>query len=109
MSTPIDKALNSKNLFIGFAALITAATAWSVWGQDMFPAAASSQSQSKNSTTQPETWSKGELRRWLKKRNLPTYDTESREDLLKRVQNILSNLHARSPQADAGESAPGGE
>lgn len=30
MSTPIDKALNSKNLFISFAALITAATAWYV-------------------------------------------------------------------------------
>ncbi|KAL9528476.1 hypothetical protein SMMN14_07598 [Sphaerulina musiva] len=110
MSTPIDKALNSKNLFISFAALITAATAWSVWGQDMFPAASSdSKSESANTTTQPETWSEAELRKWLKKRNLPIYDTESREDLLKRVQNILSNLHASSPQGDAGKPASDGE
>lgn len=42
-------------------------------------------------------------------RNLPIYDTESREDLLKRVQNILSNLHASSPQGDAGKPASDGE
>lgn len=34
----------------------------------MFPAASSdSKSESANTTTQPETWSEGELRRWLKK------------------------------------------
>lgn len=44
-----------------------------------------------------------------KQRNLPIYDTESREDLLKRVQNILSNLHASSPQGDAGKPASDGE
>lgn len=116
----------------------------------MFPAASSdSKSESANTTTQPETWSEAELRRWLKKviitaaaaassqtkilesqfresfslmawgifcfiltkkqRNLPIYDTESREDLLKRVQNILSNLHASSPQGDAGKPASDGE
>ncbi|KAI5358421.1 hypothetical protein Slin15195_G108740 [Septoria linicola] len=84
MPTPLDKALNSKNLFVGFAALVTAATAWSIWGQDMFPTSSPS--------SKPEDWTEAELRDWLEKRNLPTLSTESREDLLARVKNVLSNL-----------------
>lgn len=137
MSTPIDKALNSKNLFISFAALITAATAWyvhtcgpdlpqtstipqynipenlclsptylptvvsnntyptnlthitrSVWGQDMFPAASSdSKSESANTTTQPETWSEAELRRWLKKVIITAAAAASSQTKITRVES----------------------
>ncbi|KAF2209900.1 hypothetical protein CERZMDRAFT_99958 [Cercospora zeae-maydis SCOH1-5] len=84
MPTALDKALNSKNLFVGFTALVTAATAWSIWGQDLFP--------SSSPSGNPETWTEGELRSWLESRNLPTLSTETREDMLARVQNILSNI-----------------
>ncbi|PYH36391.1 uncharacterized protein BO87DRAFT_374737 [Aspergillus neoniger CBS 115656] len=40
MPTPLDRALNSKNLFLGFAGMVTAAAAWAIWGGDMFPAEA---------------------------------------------------------------------
>ncbi|KAL3262669.1 CobW/HypB/UreG, nucleotide-binding domain family protein [Aspergillus niger] len=40
MPTPLDRALNSKNLFLGFAGMVTAAAAWAIWGSDVFPAEA---------------------------------------------------------------------
>ncbi|KXT00970.1 hypothetical protein AC578_8205, partial [Pseudocercospora eumusae] len=55
MPTPLDRALNSKNLFLGFTALVTAATAWSIWGQDMFP-------KEPDPTGEPETWTDTEMR-----------------------------------------------
>ncbi|KAJ5156732.1 hypothetical protein N7492_009535 [Penicillium capsulatum] len=38
MPTPLDRTLHSKNLFLGFAGMITAVAAWSIWGGDVFPA-----------------------------------------------------------------------
>ncbi|KAK2766724.1 hypothetical protein FQN54_006038 [Arachnomyces sp. PD_36] len=58
MPTPLDRALNSKNLFIGFAGAVAAAAAWSIFGGDMFPA-------EPDPTGKPEDWTAEELRRWL--------------------------------------------
>ncbi|KAK3647050.1 hypothetical protein LTR56_008216 [Elasticomyces elasticus] len=78
MPTPIDKAMNSKNLFLGFAGLITAVSVWSIWGGDMFPQAADPKGE-------PETWSEDEMKRWLNSRNLMAGSTSTREELLARV------------------------
>ncbi|KAM0813541.1 hypothetical protein AB5N19_13536 [Seiridium cardinale] len=78
MPTPIDNALRSKNAFLGFAGIVTAAAAWAIWGGDMFPAAA-------DPTGNPEGWTKSELRRWLAARNLHPQDGDTREQLLERV------------------------
>ncbi|KAK5729784.1 hypothetical protein LTR17_011650 [Elasticomyces elasticus] len=94
MPTPIDKAMNSKNLFLGFAGLITAVSVWSIWGGDMFPQAADPKGE-------PETWSEDEMKRWLNsvrrniddfqiatdiaQRNLMAGSTATREELLARV------------------------
>ncbi|RDW68450.1 hypothetical protein BP5796_09107 [Coleophoma crateriformis] len=37
MPTALDRALHSKNTFLAFGGLITAAAVWTIWGQDMFP------------------------------------------------------------------------
>ncbi|KAK3642803.1 hypothetical protein LTR56_010629 [Elasticomyces elasticus] len=78
MPTPIDKAMNSKNLFLGFAGLITAVSVWSIWGGDMFPQAADPKGE-------PETWSEEDMKRWLNSRNLMAGSTATREELLARV------------------------
>lgn len=49
---------SSQNLFLGFAGLVTAATAWSIWGSDMFPAQADPKGE-------PEEWTEEEMKRWL--------------------------------------------
>lgn len=59
MPTPIDRAMQSRNLFLGFAGLVAAASIWNMFGGDMFPA-------EKDPTGDPETWTDHELRRWLK-------------------------------------------
>ncbi|KLJ07006.1 STE24 endopeptidase [Blastomyces silverae] len=82
MPTPLDKALNSKNLFLGFAGLVTAAAAWTIWGGDMFPA-------EPDPTGNPENWSIEELRRWLSSRGLLPSSAASREDLIERVKANL--------------------
>ncbi|KAI9875911.1 MAG: hypothetical protein M1830_007782 [Pleopsidium flavum] len=38
MPTPLDRALQSRNAFLGFAGIVTAVAAWTIWGSDMFPA-----------------------------------------------------------------------
>ncbi|KAL3450100.1 hypothetical protein BJX65DRAFT_305561 [Aspergillus insuetus] len=38
MPTPLDRAMNSKNLVLGFAGMVTAAAVWAIWGNEMFPA-----------------------------------------------------------------------
>ncbi|KAK4952186.1 hypothetical protein LTR10_010108 [Elasticomyces elasticus] len=78
MPTPIDKAMNSKNLFLGFAGLITAVSVWSIWGGDIFPQAADPKGE-------PETWSEEDMKRWLNSRNLMAGSTATREELLARV------------------------
>lgn len=47
-----------QNFFFGFAGLVTAAAAWSIWGQDLFPAA-------EDPKGDPENWSEVEMERWL--------------------------------------------
>ncbi|KAK4103959.1 hypothetical protein N658DRAFT_493437 [Parathielavia hyrcaniae] len=71
--------MRSKGTFLAFAGLVTGVAAWAIWGGDMFPA----ESDPKGD---PETWSKEELRRWLAARNLHPQSSDSREQLLERVQ-----------------------
>ncbi|PON26864.1 hypothetical protein TGAM01_v204365 [Trichoderma gamsii] len=87
MSTPLDKAMRSKNLLLGFGAVVTAAAAWTIFGGDIFPA----QDDPKGD---PETWTREEMRRWLKARNLFPHKKDTREELLARV---LANMrHPRT-------------
>ncbi|KAL4890945.1 hypothetical protein BDV59DRAFT_75897 [Aspergillus ambiguus] len=78
MPTPLDRATNSKNLFLGFAGMVTAAAAWSIWGSDMFPAEA-------DPTGDPETWTAEEMKRWLRVRGLLPNENATRKELLERV------------------------
>ncbi|UKZ70567.1 uncharacterized protein TrAtP1_011544 [Trichoderma atroviride] len=64
MSTPLDNAMRSKNLLLGFGAVVTAAAAWTIFGGDIFPA----QDDPKGD---PETWTREEMRRWLKAVRFP--------------------------------------
>jgi len=87
MPTPLDKALNQKNLVLGFAGIITAAAAWGIWGSDLFPT-------ENDPIGDPENWTLAELRRWLRKRNLLPSDTASLETLLERVKaNMRPTRH----------------
>ncbi|KAG9239670.1 hypothetical protein BJ875DRAFT_447332 [Amylocarpus encephaloides] len=86
MRTPIDKALTSKNAVLAFAGVVTAAAAWSIWGQDIFP-------KESDPTGNPETWTLEELRRWLAARNLHPNSKGSKEQLLERVK-----ANMRSPR-----------
>jgi hypothetical protein len=45
-------------MFLGFAGLVTAAAAWSIWGGDMFP-------QGEDPKGDPQKWSEEDMRRWL--------------------------------------------
>ncbi|GFN12947.1 Ish1 domain-containing protein [Aspergillus tubingensis] len=78
MPTPLDRALNSKNLFLGFAGMVTAAAAWAIWGGDMFPAEA-------DPTGDPENWTADEMRTWLRVRGLLPSESASRDELLERI------------------------
>ncbi|KAK0266910.1 hypothetical protein LTR35_016749 [Friedmanniomyces endolithicus] len=96
MPTPIDRAMNSRNMFLGFAGLVTAVAAWGIWGGDMFPQAADPKGE-------PENWTEEDMKRWLdsvsgqsqrhrfstvltlRKRNLMAGSTATREELLARV------------------------
>ncbi|KAF3403053.1 hypothetical protein DPV78_004328 [Talaromyces pinophilus] len=82
MPTQLDKALSSKNLLLGFAGIVTAVSAWSIWGSDMFPA-------EPDPKGEPEEWTTEELKRWLRARNLMPSDKASREVLIERVKANL--------------------
>ncbi|KAH6673193.1 hypothetical protein B0J14DRAFT_592704 [Halenospora varia] len=82
MPTPLDRALNSKNTFLAFAGVVTAAAVFSIWGQDMFP-------QASDPKGDPETWTHDELRRWLAARNLHPNPKDTKEELLERVKANL--------------------
>ncbi|KAL2040184.1 hypothetical protein N7G274_007087 [Stereocaulon virgatum] len=77
MPTPLDRAMQSRNAFLGFAGIVTAVAAWSIWGGEMFPAA--------DPTGDPEMWADSELRTWLDKRGLLPAERATREELLERV------------------------
>jgi len=78
MRTPLDRALNSPNLLLGFAGIITAVAAWGIWGGDMFPV-------EPDPSGSPENWTVEEMRRWLRNRSRLPDDMASREELLERV------------------------
>ncbi|EPS30685.1 hypothetical protein PDE_05637 [Penicillium oxalicum 114-2] len=82
MPTPLDRALKSQNLFLGFAGMVTAVAAWSIWGSDVFPA-------EEDPTGNPDDWTEDELRRWLRTRGLLPSDSATREELLERVKANL--------------------
>ncbi|KAJ5543211.1 hypothetical protein N7535_005640 [Penicillium sp. DV-2018c] len=82
MPTPLDKALNSKNLFLGFAGMVTAVAAYSILGNDVLPAQA-------DPTGDPENWTVDELKRWLRARSLLPSENATREELLERVKANL--------------------
>ncbi|KAL5341318.1 hypothetical protein BJX70DRAFT_65854 [Aspergillus crustosus] len=81
MPTPLDRALNSKNLFLGFAGMVTAAAAYSIWGNEIFPA--------ESDPKDPSNWTLDEMRRWLRARGLLPDDKATREQLLERIQANL--------------------
>jgi len=68
--------------FSGFAGIITAAAAWSIWGGEIFPA---EHERLQDPAGNPEDWTVGELRRWLQARALLPSQDATREDLLGRV------------------------
>ncbi|KAB2572255.1 hypothetical protein DIS24_g10744 [Lasiodiplodia hormozganensis] len=78
MPTPLDRLTQSRGAFFAFAGIVTAATAWVVWGGDVFPA-------EPDPTGDPATWTNTELRRWLRNRNLLPSELATREELLERV------------------------
>ena len=82
MPTPLDRMTQSRNLFLGFAGLVGAASLWNMWGGEMFP-------QEADPKGDPSTWTETELRRWLKARNLEADSKMSREDLVERVKANL--------------------
>ncbi|OOF97887.1 hypothetical protein ASPCADRAFT_2956 [Aspergillus carbonarius ITEM 5010] len=82
MPTPLDRALNSKNLFLGFTGMVTAAAVWAIWGSDMFPAAS-------DPTGDPENWTVDEMLRWLRVRGLLPNEHATREELLERIKANL--------------------
>ncbi|KAJ5352510.1 hypothetical protein N7541_003334 [Penicillium brevicompactum] len=82
MPTPLDRALNSKNLFLGFAGMVTAVAAFSIWGSDVLPAQA-------DPTGNPEDWTMDEITRWLRARGLLPNENATREELLERVKANL--------------------
>ncbi|KAK4541608.1 hypothetical protein LTR36_007905 [Oleoguttula mirabilis] len=70
--------MNSRNMFLGFAGIVTAVAAWSIWGGDMFP-------QQEDPKGEPETWSEDDMKRWLNARNLMAGNTATREELIARI------------------------
>ncbi|KAK3299323.1 uncharacterized protein B0H64DRAFT_388096 [Chaetomium fimeti] len=79
MPTPLDRAMKSKNAVLAFGGLVTGVAVWAIWGGDLFP-------QEQDPKGAPETWSREELRRWLAARNLHPQESDSRDQLLERVQ-----------------------
>lgn len=92
MPTQLDRALNSKNLFIGFAGMVTAVAAWSIFGTDVFPA-------QEDPKGNPEGWTVEEMRRWLGARGLLPNENATREELLERVKANLRVPRISKPAA----------
>ncbi|KAF2142147.1 uncharacterized protein K452DRAFT_298140 [Aplosporella prunicola CBS 121167] len=78
MPTPLDRLTQSRGSFFAFTGIVTAAAAWMIWGNDMFPA-------EPDPTGDPDAWTVTELRRWLNKRNLHPADSLTRDELVERV------------------------
>ncbi|CZT18446.1 uncharacterized protein RCC_04291 [Ramularia collo-cygni] len=84
MPTPLDRALNSKNMVLGFAALISGVAMYSIWGQDMFP-------REQDPAGEPETWTADQQRKFLESRGLATGPTTTSAELIAMVR---ANLNA---------------
>lgn len=69
--------MQSRNAFLGFAGIVTAVAAWSIWGGDMFPA--------EDPKGDPAMWADSELKSWLERRGLMPDKKATREELLERV------------------------
>jgi hypothetical protein len=65
-----------QNTFLAFTGIVTAVAAWSIWGQDLFPKEADPTGGTSSliwkftksyshTNSDPETWTREELRRWL--------------------------------------------
>ncbi|CEJ89749.1 hypothetical protein VHEMI05574 [[Torrubiella] hemipterigena] len=78
MVSPVDSALRSRNWTLAFAGAVAAASIWTIWGGDMFPA-------EPDPKGEPETWTKEQMRRWLEVRNLFPSPYDSEEQLLERI------------------------
>lgn len=84
MPTPMDRALQSRNLFFGFAGLITLASLTSMFGGNIFP-------EEKDPKGNPETWTEEELRRWLRRRDGSEPGSKlSRDELIEKVKAKMS-------------------
>jgi len=80
--------MQSRNLFFGFAGLVTMASLWNMWGGEMFPP-------EKDPTGDPDYWTETELRRWLRLRNLTADSRMTRAQLLERVKaNMRPKTHS---------------
>lgn len=64
---------------MGFAAIVGAVAAWTIWGGDMFPKEA-------DPSGDPKDWTDTELKRWLNNRGLLPTGKETRAELLARVE-----------------------
>ncbi|KAJ4423510.1 hypothetical protein N0V82_001835 [Gnomoniopsis sp. IMI 355080] len=84
--TPLDNAMKSKNLFLAFGGLVTAVGMYSIWGGDLFPAG-------EDPKGKPEDWTREEMRRWLAARDLHPQESDTREQLLERI-----NANLRIPR-----------
>ncbi|KAK8017470.1 hypothetical protein PG993_013796 [Apiospora rasikravindrae] len=80
--TPIDNAMRSK---VTFGALVAAASAYVIWGTDVFPA-------EPDPKGNPEDWTREELRRWLANRDLHPQSRDTREQLLGRVKANMRHM-----------------
>ncbi|RDW93851.1 Ish1 domain-containing protein [Aspergillus mulundensis] len=92
MPTSLDRAMNSKNLFLGFVGMVTAAAVWSIWGNEMFPA-----EDDPKGGKYPSTWTLEEMRRWLRARGLMPDRKATREELLERIRANL-RYQPKSPE-----------
>ncbi|SZF04497.1 unnamed protein product [Blumeria hordei] len=70
--------MNAKNGILAFGGIITAAAAWTIVFQDLFPRGADPEGN-------PNDWSRDELIQWLKKRNQGFSNKDSIEKLLEKV------------------------
>ncbi|KAL9101768.1 MAG: hypothetical protein Q9163_003015 [Psora crenata] len=82
--------MQSRNALLGFAGMVTAVAAWSIWGSDLFPA-------QKDPSGDPETWSDSELKRWLQARELLPASNAGRDELLKRPDLNMKPRLAKTP------------
>ncbi|RCI11326.1 hypothetical protein L249_7626 [Ophiocordyceps polyrhachis-furcata BCC 54312] len=89
MPTGLDNALKSKNMVLVFGGMVAAAAAWTIWAQGkLFPPEPDPKG------SDPETWTRHEMSRWLAARGLMPHRGDSRDELLDRV---VANMRIPRP------------